>query len=174
MTNFQQFKEFAREGEQMDALVALDLLIKAYISECGRSIGMRTLVYSAAEIWLYWRLPFSPDNPLSMKQIEKEPLIKSMPILCKEFILEKYGEWDITGGFDEKRLKNLCVDQIDRYDDETMKALCWGIDFYPKAIKFYWDIEDFSDEEQDLKIQKKREQLQKQIEKRKNEKQKQQ
>ena len=51
------FEKYAEEGEKMDALEALRLLTKAYIQECGNSIGMRTTVYTAAEQWLYHRLP---------------------------------------------------------------------------------------------------------------------
>ena len=51
------FEKFAKQGENMDALEALQLITVAYMKSCEFSIGMRTTIYSAGEIWLYDRLP---------------------------------------------------------------------------------------------------------------------
>jgi hypothetical protein len=44
-------EKYAIRGEQCDVMKALTLLTKAYISLCGISLGGRTVVYCAAEIW---------------------------------------------------------------------------------------------------------------------------
>ncbi len=127
ITDIQTFEQYAEEGSRMDALKALDLLIKAYISQCGISAGMRTLIYAAGEVWRYSRLPLHPDNPLSMKHIKSKPFVMSMSILCKDYIPEKYDKYVITGSFDAQMLKDLCVKEINAFGKETMQALCWGI-----------------------------------------------
>ena len=47
----QIFEQFANEGKCIDATSALILLTKAYISQCGVSLGNRSVVYSAAQEW---------------------------------------------------------------------------------------------------------------------------
>lgn len=42
-------EEYARQGELHDVMDALKLLTQAYISQCGISLGNRTIVYDAAE-----------------------------------------------------------------------------------------------------------------------------
>ena len=45
-------EEYATLGESHDVMDALILLTQAYISQCGISLGNRTIVYDAAEAWL--------------------------------------------------------------------------------------------------------------------------
>ena len=165
MTNSQMFKQFAQMGAKMDALKALDLLIKAYISLCGVSIGLRTVVYTAAEVWRYWRLPMHPNNPLTMEHIETVPFVESMPVLCKDYNPDEYDKYDIAGCFDEKMLKQLCKNNLDFFDNETTEALCWGINNLPSLNDFFWETESDSIEKRMTKAQKKREHIQKLIEK---------
>lgn len=148
----------------MDALYALRLLTRAYISQCGVSIGMRTLVYTAAEEWSYWRLPLHPNNPLTPEQMD-EPFVYQMPILCEDYKPELYDQYDIAGGFDEKALRRLCIDEINYYDEDTMRAICWGIYFLPTANKHFWKAEDMDDDEAAEYLKKQRAKLHRSINK---------
>ena len=56
-------EEFAKLGEHHDVMDALSLLTHAYISQCGISLGGRSVIYVAAERWLE-RLAWM-DLPLS-------------------------------------------------------------------------------------------------------------
>ena len=44
-------EEYAMRGVQCDVMKALTLLTQAYISQCGISLGLRTVIYCAAEPW---------------------------------------------------------------------------------------------------------------------------
>jgi len=163
MTNHQLFLKYAKVGKKMDALYALRLLIKAYISACSASIGMRTLVYTAGEVWSCWRLPLYPNNPLTPEQMD-EPFVYQMPILCEDYKPELYDQFDIAGGFDEKALRRLCRDEIDYYDEDTMRAICWGIYFLPTANKYFMEAEFMNDIEAAEYLRKQRAKLNRSIE----------
>ncbi len=134
------FEKYAEEGEKMDALEALRLLTKAYIQECGNSIGMRTTVYTAAEQWLYHRLPEQSNNPLTEEQSE-EPLVNLMPVFCEEYDPDYHDQWDICGGLSLAQegenagdaYKRICLVAIKekRFDESSLRALSWGIKKYP-------------------------------------------
>ena len=142
------FEKYAKEGETMNALEALRLLTKAYIQECGISIGMRTPVYTAAEQWLYHRFPEQSDNPLTDEQKE-EPLINLMTVFCEDYDPDYHGQWDICGGLSlaqdgetaEDAYKHLCLLAIEeeRYDEPTLRAFCWGIWKYPIFVEQWMD-----------------------------------
>ena len=148
MEKTELFEKYAAEGETMDALEALRLLTKAYMQECGISIGMRTTVYTAAEQWLYHRLSKQSNNPFNKEQLE-EPLVELMPLLCKEYDAECYGQWDICGGLSlaqdnetaEQAYKRICLIAVEekRYDDDTLRAFCWGIKMYPVFYQQWLD-----------------------------------
>ena len=142
------FEKYAEEGEKMDALEALRLLTKAYMKECGISLSMRTTVYTAAEQWLYFRLPEQSNNPFTKEQSE-EPLINLMPLLCKEYDPEYYGQWDICGGLTlaqegetvDDAYKRICLIAVEerRYDIPTLRAFCWAIKKYPDFFDLWMD-----------------------------------
>ena len=140
MENEELFKKYAIEGENMDALEALHKLIKAYMKECGKSIGMRTVVYTAAEMWLYERLPKQSNNPFTDEQIEL-PLGELMPQILKEYDPDYYDKWDIGWGFSDEEFKDMCLIAIDekRYDESTLQALCWGIKMKPDLCQKWMD-----------------------------------
>ena len=126
------FEKYATEGEHMDALEALKLLTKAYMKECGFSIGMRTMFHHAGEIWLIERLPKQENNPFSEEQL-KQSYASLMPLICNEFDPDYHGTYD-TWYFDHDTLKNLCLETIEGkwYDEPTLKALCWSIKVMPE------------------------------------------
>ena len=134
------FEKYAEEGESMDALETLRLLTKAYIKECGNSIGMRTTVYTAAEQWLYHRLPEQSNNPLTEEQSE-EPLVNLMPVFCEEYDSDYHDQWDICGGLSLAQegetagdaYKRICLVAIKekRFDESSLRALSWCIKIYP-------------------------------------------
>lgn len=142
------FEKYAKEGEKMDALEALRLLTKAYMKECGISLSMRTTVYTAAEQWLYHRLPKQNNNPFTKEQSE-EPLINLMPLLCKEYDPEYYSQWDICGGLTlaqegetvDDAYKRICLIAVEerRYDIPTLRAFCWAIKKYPYFFELWLD-----------------------------------
>ena len=144
------FEKYAKEGEGMDALEALRLLTKAYMKECGFSISMRTVVYVAAEQWLYERLPQQSNNPFTTEQLEG-PLVYLMSSLCEEYDHEYYRQWDICGGLDlvqgketvSDAYKRICLIAVKekRYDDATLRAFCWAIKNEPIFFKKWMDEE---------------------------------
>jgi hypothetical protein len=118
-------EKYAKPGEQCDVMTALSLLTKAYISQCGISLGIRTVVYCAAEPWVE-RLAWL-DLPLS-EMARKEPFVNLMPHITSDYDPEVYDKYDITG-MDEKELLNVCelILQYKEFDDPTIEVLCWGI-----------------------------------------------
>lgn len=130
-----QFSIYALEGKNMDATEALRLLTKSYIKECGISLSMRTVLYNAAEVWLYDRLPKQNNNPFTAEQMEL-PLVDLMPLICDEYEPDYHGQWDIWT-FDAKELRRLCLMAIKRewYDKPTLQALCYGIKAWPRIIE---------------------------------------
>lgn len=118
-------EKYAIRGEQCDVMKALTLLTKAYISLCGISLGCRTVVYCAAESWqekLAWL-----DLPLS-KMARKEPFVNLMPHISKEYVPEKYDEYDIAP-LQDAELLNICTHMIraKEFDQTTLEVMSWGI-----------------------------------------------
>ena len=104
---------------------ALTLLTKAYISQCGISLGCRTVIYCAAEGWqerLAWL-----DLPLS-EIARKEPFVNLMPHISKEYVQEKYDEYDIAP-LQDAELLNICTYMIraKEFDQTTLEVMSWGI-----------------------------------------------
>lgn len=118
-------EEFAKSGEHHDVMDALSLLTHAYISQCGISLGDRSVIYVAAERWLE-RLAWM-DLPLS-EMARKYPLVCVMPHITSEYDPELYDEYDICG-MDKKELLSVCrqilMDEL--FDEATNEVLCWGI-----------------------------------------------
>ena len=118
-------REYALLGEGYDIMDALKFLTQAYISQCGVSLGYRTIVYDAAESWqerLAWL-----DLPLS-EMARKESLVCIMPFITSEYDPEKYDKYDITG-MDEKELSDGCKQIIQEkiFDEATTEVLSWGL-----------------------------------------------
>ena len=118
-------EEYAKEGEHHDVMDALMLLTKAYINQCGVSLGLRTVIYCAAEAWkerLAWM-----DLPLS-EIARKEPLVRVMPYITNEYNPEEYDGYDITG-MDNDELLNGCkyCIRVNEFDKDTKEVLSWGI-----------------------------------------------
>ena len=118
-------EEYAKIGEHHDVMDALLLLTKAYVSQCGISLGNRTVIYCAAEAWqerLAWL-----DFPLS-EMARKEPFVNLMPLITSEYDSEIYDKYDIAG-MDKDELLSAC-DMIVRdkeFDEVTNEVLCWGL-----------------------------------------------
>lgn len=118
-------EEYAKAGEHHDVMDALTLLTKAYISQCGISLGCRTVIYCAAEAWqerLAWL-----DLPLS-EMARKEPFINLMPLITDEYNPEKYDRYDIAG-MNEEELLSSCrmIARENEFDEVTKEVLCWGL-----------------------------------------------
>ena len=118
-------EEYAKRGEQCDVMKALTLLTQAYISQCGISLGWRTVVYCAAEPWqerLAWM-----DLSLS-EMARKEPFVHLMPYITKEYVPEECDGYDIAAMEDDELLK-VCNRMIrsKEFDETTLEVLCWGL-----------------------------------------------
>lgn len=118
-------EKYAKRGEQCEVMTALSMLTKAYISQCGISMGIRTVVYCAAEPWIE-RLAWL-DLPLS-EMARKEPFVNLMPHITSDYDPEVYDKYNIAG-MDEKELLNVCklILQYKEFDEPTLEVLCWGI-----------------------------------------------
>lgn len=120
--------KYALAGQSYDIMQALELLTKAYIAECGISLGFRSLVYYAAERWmekLAWL-----DLPLS-EMARKEALVTLMPHITSDYDPDVYDDYDIIGLSDEELLES-CVDAImqKEFGQATLEVLCWGVNDY--------------------------------------------
>lgn len=118
-------EEYARQGESHDVMDALILLTQAYISQCGISLGNRTIVYCAGEAWLE-RLAWL-DFPLS-EMAREGLLVEVMPYITSEYDPEIYDEYDIPGMSKTELLegcRQIMKDNI--FNEATMEVLCWGI-----------------------------------------------
>ena len=118
-------EKYAVRGEQCDVMKALTLLTQAYISQCGISLGCRTVVYCAAEPWqerLAWM-----DLSLS-EMARKEPFVHLMPYITKEYVPEECDGYDIAAMEDDELLK-VCNRMIrsKEFDETTLEVLCWGL-----------------------------------------------
>jgi hypothetical protein len=118
-------EEYAKAGEHHDVMDALTLLTKAYISQCGISLGTRTVIYCAAEAWqerLAWL------DLLLSKKARKEPFINLMPLITDEYNPEKYDRYDIAG-MNEEELLSSCrmIARENEFDDVTKEVMCWGL-----------------------------------------------
>lgn len=135
-----RIEKYAERGAEVDVMEALLLLTRAYIQECGISLGNRTVVYNAADAWqerLVWQ-----DLPLSA-MARREPFVKVMPYITDEYAPEKYDEYDIVGMNDDELLR-CCSEIIDdrEFDERTLEVICWGIqqcvahkDFTPVLVE---------------------------------------
>ena len=123
--NMKTVEEYAKAGEHHDIMDALILLTKAYISQCGVSLGCRTVIYCAAEAWLE-RLAWQ-DLPLS-EMARKEPFINLMTLITDEYNPEKYDRYDIAG-MNEEELLSSCrmIARENEFDEATKEVLCWGL-----------------------------------------------
>ena len=129
-----RIKKYAKKGETMDVHDALRLLTKAYMKECGGSLGYRTLIYTAAEMWQV-ELKAGCGNNFTEEQVDG-PLVQLMPFICEEYDPEHYDKWDIAGGISLKDFKEMCSNVVKgkRYDADTLNALCWGMKKYAEYI----------------------------------------
>ena len=136
------FEDLAKEGENMEALKALKMLTKAYIKyfkpklEWELDTEIRTSVYSAAEIWLYDRLPKQANNPFTEEEINGT-LAELMPRICNRYKERFYGSWKICGGLSPQQIKERCLFAINEklYGSETLSALCRAVKQFPDL---YW------------------------------------
>ena len=121
----QRFEQFANEGKSIDATSALILLTKAYISQCGVSLGNRSVVYSAAQEWqekLAWE-----DSALAVKA-RKLDLFELMPLLTKEYDPNVHDKYGIDGLSKNKLYQyTLSILEDEEFDEETNQVLCYGV-----------------------------------------------
>lgn len=118
-------EDYAMRGAQCDVMKALTLLTQAYISQCGISLGGRTVVSYAADMWqerLAWL-----DLPLS-EMARKEPFVHLMPHITSEYDTEEYDDYDITCMENDELLRG-CYQMIKgkEFDETTLEVLSWGI-----------------------------------------------
>ena len=123
--NKKVIEEYAKRGAQCDVMKALNLLTQAYISQCGISMGLRTVIYCAAEPWqerLAWL-----DLPLS-EMARKEPFVHLMPHITSEYAPDEYDNYDITA-IENDELLRICLQEIKikEFDGTTLEVICWGI-----------------------------------------------
>ena len=123
--NYELIESYAKRAENHGIMDALVLLTKAYIDQCGISLGCRTVIYCAAEAWqerLAWL-----DLPLS-EMARKEPFVNLMPLITSEYDPEIYDKYDITGMSEEELLRACEMIVRDKeFDEVTNEVLCWGI-----------------------------------------------
>ena len=119
------FDDYVAAGAGHDVMKALELLTRAYVSQCGLSLGCRTVVYCAAESWQL-KLAFL-DLPLS-EMARKEPLFLIMPHISECYDPEVHDEYDICG-MNNDELMSSCHDILisGEFDEATNEVLCWGI-----------------------------------------------
>ena len=122
---YKVIEEYAKRGERCDVMKALTLLTKAYVSQCGISLGNRTVVYDAADPWLE-KLAWL-DLPLS-EMARREPFVHLMPHISKEYVPEEYDDYDITAMEYDEYLE-VCNQMIlcKEFDETTLEVIAWGL-----------------------------------------------
>lgn len=123
--NKKVIEEYAKRGAQCDVMKALTLLTQAYISQCGISLGLRTVIYCAAEPWqerLAWL------DLLLSAMARKEPFVHLMPHITSEYAPDEYDDYDITA-IENDELLRICLQEIKikEFDETTLEVICWGI-----------------------------------------------
>lgn len=123
-----RFQKYADEGENMDVMDALRLMTKGYMRECGISLGYRTMFYTAGESWMIEKLKAGCNNSLTEEQVNGS-FINLMPLICEDYAPDYYKQWDIGWGITDEDLKKMCLEAVERdeFDEDTLRALCWGI-----------------------------------------------
>ena len=123
-----RFQKYADEGENMDVMEALRLMTKGYMRECGISLGYRTMLYTAGECWMIEKLKAGCNNSLTEEQVNGS-FMNLMPLVCEDFDPDYYRQWDIGWGITDEDLKKMCLEAVERdeFDEDTLRALCWGI-----------------------------------------------
>ena len=126
-----QFLIWAVAGRHLDPIDAMTNLAKMYLDHCGVSLGVRTIAYDAATEWLHFYNDMHPDE---LKWDKDAPFCDVIPYLvedCNKELLEKY---DITY-MEAEEEKDMAIEMLGLYDDDTMKALFWGLDRQFKSEK---------------------------------------
>jgi hypothetical protein len=126
-----QFLIWAVAGRHLDPIDAMTRLAYMYLDHCGVSLGVRTIAYDAASEWLHLYNDMHPDE---LKWDEDAPFCEVIPYLiedCDKDLLEKY---DITYMEVESEI-DLALEMVGLYDEDTMKALFWGLDRQFKSEK---------------------------------------
>ena len=118
-------EEYASRGWHQDEMEALQRITRAYISQCGISLGYRTVLYAAGEAWqerLAWK-----DLPLS-EMARKLALVELMPLISVEYDPALYDKYDITGMSNEE-LFDGCQKILSEgiMDESSKEVLCWGL-----------------------------------------------
>lgn len=123
-----RFQKYADEGENMDVMEALRLMTKGYMRECGISLGYRTMLYTAGECWMIEKLKAGCNNSLTEEQVNGS-FMNLMPLVCEDYDPDYYKQWDIGWGITDEDLKKMCLEAVERdeFDENTLRALCWGI-----------------------------------------------
>lgn len=136
------FEKYAEEGKNMEALKALKMLTKAYLKAIGLSIEIQTVVYSAAEVWLYDRLPKQDNNPFTEEEINGT-LAELMPRIYKRYRTAYYGCYDICGGLSPEKIKELSQIAINEkmFGGETLSAICWAVKQIPD-LYLEWEAKE--------------------------------
>ena len=126
-----QFLIWAVAGRHLDPIDAMTRLAYMYLDHCGVSLGVRTIAYDAATEWLHFYNDMHPDE---LKWDKDAPFCDVIPYLvedCNKELLEKY---DITY-MEAEEEKDMAIEMLGLYDDDTMKALFWGLDRQFKSEK---------------------------------------
>ena len=126
-----QFLIWAVAGRHLDPIDAMTKLAYMYLEHCGVSLGVRTIAYDAATEWLHLYNVMHHDE---LKWDEDAPFCDVIPYLvedCNKELLEKY---DITY-MEAEEEKDMAIEMLGLYDDDTMKALFWGLDRQFKSEK---------------------------------------
>lgn len=126
-----QFLIWADAGRRLDPIDAMTNLAYMYLDHCGISLGVRTIAYDAASEWLHKYNLIHSDE---LKWDKDAPFCEVIPYLvedCNKELLEKY---DITYMEAEEEI-DMAIEMLGLYDDDTMKALFWGLDRQFKSEK---------------------------------------
>lgn len=126
-----QFLVWAVAGRKLDPINAMTNLAYMYLDHCGCSIGVRTIAYDAATEWLRKYNRLHPDE---LKWDKDAPFCEVIPYLVEDCNKEQLEKSDITYIEPEEEI-DMAMELLDLYDDDTMKALFWGLDRQFKSEK---------------------------------------
>lgn len=126
-----QFLIWAVAGRHLDPIDAMTKLAYMYLDHCGISMGIRTIAYDAATEWLHKYNHMHPDE---LKWDKDAPFCEVIPYLIEDCNKELLDKYDITY-MEAESEKDLAMELLELYDDDTLKALFWGLDRQFKSEK---------------------------------------
>lgn len=119
----ERLKSYAKRADEIETTKALDILCDIYLTNCGISLGTRTVAENAIHYWIHRWQQENTQLPRYMG------LYKVMALRSERYKEDKafYDKYDVTI-LDADDLYRICMEMVDEIHDDTARiALCAGV-----------------------------------------------